>query len=144
MYTDLEFAIGGDKLTTRGRNSSPVLNPATGEEFARLPHATSADLDRALEISAKAFKVWRRTLAVDRADVVGEGNVKVLQSHTGRALKTTHVGSYDELGTTYERLAAWLQANGYEMAGPSFAFYLDDPAKTAEAVLRTEIYWPVK
>lgn len=83
-------------------------------------------------------------MAVDRAVVASEGNVKVLQSHAGRALKTTHVGSYDELGTTYERLAAWLQANGYEMAGPSFAFYLDDPAKTAEAVLRTEIYWPVK
>jgi succinate-semialdehyde dehydrogenase / glutarate-semialdehyde dehydrogenase len=70
MYTDLEFAIGGDKLTVRNRDASAVLNPSTGDEIARLPHATPADLDRALEISAKAFKVWRRMLTVDRAKIM--------------------------------------------------------------------------
>jgi succinate-semialdehyde dehydrogenase/glutarate-semialdehyde dehydrogenase len=70
MYTELELTIAGEKIGSRQRDGEDVLNPATGEAIARLPHARPEDLDRAIEVSVAAFKVWRRMLAVDRAKIM--------------------------------------------------------------------------
>src|ERR1700687_2722073 len=45
----------------------PVYNPATGAEIARLPWATAEDVDRAVQAAEPAFKQWRRTPVVARA-----------------------------------------------------------------------------
>ena len=42
LYIDGEFVKGGD------RREQDVINPATQELLGKLPHATTADLDRAL------------------------------------------------------------------------------------------------
>jgi len=47
MYSDLGLFIDGVFLSGEGRGGEPVLNPATGQSLATLPHATVADLDRA-------------------------------------------------------------------------------------------------
>ncbi|WP_188131163.1 hypothetical protein [Paraburkholderia panacisoli] len=47
--TSLGLYIGGEWLTSEGRDTRPVLNPATGNSQADLPLATLDDLDRALE-----------------------------------------------------------------------------------------------
>ena len=70
MYTDLNLLIGGEWIAGRDRDGEDVLNPATGEAIAHLPHATSADLDRALDAAEQGFKVWRHTPAVDRARIM--------------------------------------------------------------------------
>ena len=70
MYTDLELVLGGERIGASARSGEPVLSPATGEAIGHLPHATHADLDRALEASATAFKTWKRMLAVDRAKIM--------------------------------------------------------------------------
>ena len=70
MYTDLALFIDGAFLSGEGRDSEPVLNPATGQVLARLPHATAADLDRALASAATAFPIWRRTSAYDRGRIL--------------------------------------------------------------------------
>lgn len=70
MYTELELTIAGEKIGSRQRDGEDVLNPATGEAIGRLPHATPEDLDRAVEMSVAAFKVWRGMLAVDRARIM--------------------------------------------------------------------------
>ena len=46
--------------------SHPVYNPATGQEIARLPYATAADVDRAVHSAHAAFRQWRETPVVDR------------------------------------------------------------------------------
>lgn len=46
--------------------SSAVFNPATGEEIARLPYATPAEVDRAVRAAHAAFRAWRDTPVVDR------------------------------------------------------------------------------
>jgi succinate-semialdehyde dehydrogenase/glutarate-semialdehyde dehydrogenase len=48
----------------------PVVNPATEAEIALLAHAAPADLDRALEASARAFAAWKETTAVQRQEVL--------------------------------------------------------------------------
>ena len=44
-----------------GRDTRPVVNPATGSAIAEVPVATAADLDAALAAAEKAFALWRAT-----------------------------------------------------------------------------------
>jgi len=46
------------------------LNPATGEELARYPFQTPAELDHALGRSADAYRHWRQVSVQGRADVL--------------------------------------------------------------------------
>ena len=70
MYANLELFIDGQWLNGDGRAGEDVINPATDKTLARLPHASVADLDRALEAAKKGFAVWRATSAYDRAKVM--------------------------------------------------------------------------
>jgi succinate-semialdehyde dehydrogenase / glutarate-semialdehyde dehydrogenase len=57
--TELKLFINGIWRSGEGRNTHQVINPATGEGIADLPLATIADLEEALEASAKGFAIWR-------------------------------------------------------------------------------------
>ena len=70
MYTDLALHIDGQWLNGDGRAGEDVVNPATEKPLARLPHASKADLDHALEAAKKGFEVWRNTSAYERAKVL--------------------------------------------------------------------------
>ncbi|MFM0266954.1 NAD-dependent succinate-semialdehyde dehydrogenase [Paraburkholderia sediminicola] len=67
QYEALALYVGGRFLSARGRPEQDVINPATGEALARLPHATRQDLDDAVNAAADAFQVWRRTPAIERS-----------------------------------------------------------------------------
>jgi len=69
-YANLELFIDGKWLGADGRGGEDVLNPATGKPLARLPHASPADLDHALEAARKGLAVWRATAAYDRAKIM--------------------------------------------------------------------------
>jgi len=70
MYTDLQLYIDGEWLNGASRSGEEVINPATGKSLGTLPHATKADLDRALGAADKGLAVWRATSAYDRARVL--------------------------------------------------------------------------
>ena len=70
MYANLELFIDGKWLGGDGRRGEDVINPATEKPLARLPHASRADLDQALEAAKKGFAIWRATSAYDRAKVM--------------------------------------------------------------------------
>ena len=70
MYAKLELYIDGQWLNGDGRAGEDVINPATEKPLARLPHASAADLDHALEAAKKGFAVWRATSAYDRAKIM--------------------------------------------------------------------------
>ena len=70
MYTQLALYIDGQWLDGTSRQSEDVLNPATGKALGPLPHATKADLDRALDAANKGLSVWRNTSAYDRSKVM--------------------------------------------------------------------------
>jgi len=69
-YPTLHLLIDGEKLSGGGRNNEEVINPATGEPLASLPHASSADLDRALDAAKQGFREWRTTPADKRAAIL--------------------------------------------------------------------------
>ena len=70
MYAELGLYIDGKWLNGDGRKGEDVINPATEKPLARLPHASKADLDQALEAAKKGFAVWRATSAYDRAKIM--------------------------------------------------------------------------
>jgi len=70
MYPNLELYIDGQWLNGDGRAGEDVINPATEKPLARLPHASTADLDRALDAAKKGFAVWRATSPYERAKIM--------------------------------------------------------------------------
>lgn len=69
-YTALELFIDGRFLSGEGRVTEPVFNPATARPIADLPHASTADLDAALDAATRAFPAWSATPASERAKVL--------------------------------------------------------------------------
>ncbi|MEO8778654.1 MAG: NAD-dependent succinate-semialdehyde dehydrogenase [Rhodanobacter sp.] len=69
-YPEIRLFIAGEWLATGARESSPIMDPATQREIGRLPHATEADLDRALTAAQEGFALWRKTAAYDRSRVI--------------------------------------------------------------------------
>lgn len=73
MYSEkLELLIDGVWSAGSEGKGEDLINPATGEVLAWLPHASAADLDRALEASDKGFKVWKAMTAQQRAVIMNK------------------------------------------------------------------------
>lgn len=72
-YEKLEMLIDGEWTAGTSGKSEPVLNPATGEILGELPHASDADLDRAVDASAKGFNIWRNMTAYERQGIMEKG-----------------------------------------------------------------------
>jgi effector-binding domain-containing protein len=83
-------------------------------------------------------------IPVDRGDSVGIDGVKVDKSYTGKALKTVHSGSYQNLNATRDKLLAFAAAHGYARSGAVFYSFIDDPGKIPEPQVRTEVFAPVE
>ncbi len=68
--TNLGIYVSGSWRSDGGRESHKVINPATGDVLAELPLATAADLDEALEATAKGFAHWRAVDVNERAGIL--------------------------------------------------------------------------
>ena len=70
MYESLALYIDGEFIQGGGRVEQPVLDPATGNTIGQLPHATRADLDRALAAAERAFATWRHVSPMERSAIL--------------------------------------------------------------------------
>lgn len=70
MYEDLSLYIDGEFIQGGGRVEQPVLDPATGNTIGQLPHASRADLDRALQAAQRAFATWRHVSPIERGAIL--------------------------------------------------------------------------
>ncbi len=96
-YADLTLFIGGEWLSGDGRKTSPVVNPATEEVIGHLPHASKADLDRALAEAERGFKLWRAIFPDQRgrilkraADLMRERAEEIARIATTESGKSIH------------------------------------------------------
>lgn len=67
------------------------------------------------------------------------GLVQPLQTPSGPAAMTTHVGDYARLGEANAAILAWCRANGRSHVGPSWEVYGHWNADPTQ--LRTEVYY---
>jgi len=70
MYPEITQYIDGEFVQGEGRHETDVLNPATNLPIGKLPHATKADLDRALSSAQRAFESWRNSSAMLRSQIL--------------------------------------------------------------------------
>jgi succinate-semialdehyde dehydrogenase / glutarate-semialdehyde dehydrogenase len=66
MYDDVSLLIDGAWGPGKGKQTMPILNPATSAEIGKLACAEESDLERAAEAAARAFRVWSKTSAFER------------------------------------------------------------------------------
>jgi succinate-semialdehyde dehydrogenase/glutarate-semialdehyde dehydrogenase len=71
-YEKLDLLINGEFRQGSEGASEDVLNPATDEVLAEVPHASDADLDEALASAEAGFKVWRATTPLARQAVMNK------------------------------------------------------------------------
>src|SRR5919206_5274651 len=62
--------IDGKWLDADSGKSSPVHNPATGEELGSVPRMGAAEAKRAIEAAERAWPAWRAKTAKERAAVL--------------------------------------------------------------------------
>ncbi len=62
--------VSGRWITAEQRESEAVIDPASGGEISKVPHATASDLDHALESADIGFKEWRSTPGDQRGAVL--------------------------------------------------------------------------
>ena len=70
MYETLTLYIDGEFLSGEGRKTQEITNPATHEVLGQLPHASQADLDRALSSASRAFESWRNSSPMQRSEIL--------------------------------------------------------------------------
>src|ERR671918_2210278 len=63
----LQNFIDGEYRDAAAGETSPLINPATGEEFARAPLSTQEDIDAACNAAARAFESWGNTTPSERS-----------------------------------------------------------------------------
>jgi len=95
--------IGGQRLGHVEARSMPVFNPATGEESGKLPMATPAEVDAAVQAAKAAFPAWSQTPPPKRARVMFkfrellEANADVLAAQITAEHGKTHADALGEV-----------------------------------------------
>ncbi len=69
-YSGEEFSLLINGTLVRGTGQLEVIDPATGEVFARAPAASRAQLDDAVRGARAAFETWRATRYEQRAELI--------------------------------------------------------------------------
>ena len=69
------------------------------------------------------------------------GRVRAGQSPSGPSVRVVHIGPYDRMAPSYEKLAAYMAANGLREGSVSWEHYISDPGATPEEELITHIYF---
>ena len=120
-YAALEMLIDG-RFTSGNGKPIEVLNPATEAVLAEVPTATDADLDAALEASAKGFKAWSGETALARQQVMEraarwlEDNVDQVAADLTRDMGKPLAEAKAELGFTID-VIRWYGEEGKRAYG---------------------------
>src|ERR1700692_2853330 len=70
MYQDVLLHTGGKWRAAARARTIDIINPATEEVLGRLAHASTADLDEAVQAAAAGFAVWRKVSAYERSKIM--------------------------------------------------------------------------
>lgn len=74
--------IGGEFVGSVGKETFASINPANGQELARLPVGTAVDVDRAVQVAQSAFEQgsWRRASLGERGRALKKLSELILQN----------------------------------------------------------------
>jgi succinate-semialdehyde dehydrogenase/glutarate-semialdehyde dehydrogenase len=110
-YADIGLFIGGEWVPAGNRETSPVINPATEQTIGHVPHATTTDLDRALEATQKGFQTWRALFPDQRGKILKKA-AELMRSRAKEIARIATIESGKRIAETLIELAA--SANIFE------------------------------
>jgi effector-binding domain-containing protein len=77
-------------------------------------------------------------------NAVTKGRVKPFQLPATKAVVGMHMGPYDKIVDTYNKMMEWMKTNGYEPADYMWEEYLNSPDEVPVEKLMTRLVWPIK
>ncbi len=110
---ELQNFIGGKWVANDELQTIPVVNPANGEQLAKVPLSTIVEVGEAVAAAKKAQKSWANTPAPKRADFLYEIGYKLKEKKEYLAQILTK-----EMGKVIE------EARGEVQEGIDMAFYM--------------------
>lgn len=75
---------------------------------------------------------------------VPEGEVRSRILPGGKVVTLLHEGGFDRIGESYQKVAEWIEEEGYRVIGPPREVYIEGPESgKAPSTFRIEIQFPV-
>ena len=107
--------------------------------FGRYHQYSAEDVDVEIGVGVDAIPDGLTPLAECEPGEVGASELP-----GGAAAVATHLGTYNTLSQTYDRLHEWIRVQGREEGPGPWESYIDDPAVVKDhSMLRTEVVWPL-
>jgi betaine-aldehyde dehydrogenase len=107
----LNNVIGGKSVQSSSSETYDLVNPATGEVFAKAPQSNGADVDAAMKAASKAFDDWRdstpgeRQKAINKiADAIEERSEELIAIESENTGKPIAVTRAEEMGPMLDQI----------------------------------------
>lgn len=107
----LQNFINGEKVSSTSEKTQDLINPATGEVFAKAPVSNAADIDKAMKSAEKAFGVWKdstpgeRQKAINKiADAIETRSEELIQIESENTGKPIAVTRAEEIGPMLDQI----------------------------------------
>jgi betaine-aldehyde dehydrogenase len=125
----LQNFVNGKKVSATSDKVQDLINPATGEVFAKAPVSNAADVDKAIKSAAAAFEVWNESTPGERqkainkiADAIearSEELIGIESENTGKPIAVTRA---EEIGPMLDQIRFFAGA-ARNLEGKSAAEY---------------------
>src|ERR1700760_1434624 len=70
MASDIVHYVNGQRHAGKSGRTSPVFNPATGQQTGNVALASTAEVDEAVHVAAKAFLKWSEVTPLRRSRII--------------------------------------------------------------------------
>ena len=125
----LQNFVNGKKVSATSDKVQDLINPATGEVFAKAPVSNAADVDKAMKAAASAFEIWKESTPGERqkainkiADAIearSEELIGIESENTGKPIAVTRA---EEIGPMLDQIRFFAGA-ARNLEGKSAAEY---------------------
>ncbi len=125
----LQNFVNGKKVSATSEKVQDLINPATGEVFAKAPVSNAADVDKAMKAAGSAFEVWKESTPGERqkainkiADAIearSEELIGIESENTGKPIAVTRA---EEIGPMLDQIRFFAGA-ARNLEGKSAAEY---------------------
>jgi betaine-aldehyde dehydrogenase len=125
----LQNFVNGKNVSATSDKVQDLINPATGEVFAKAPVSNASDVDKAMKAAASAFEIWKESTPGERqkainkiADAIearSEELIGIESENTGKPIAVTRA---EEIGPMLDQIRFFAGA-ARNLEGKSAAEY---------------------
>jgi betaine-aldehyde dehydrogenase len=125
----LQNFVNGKKVSASSDKVQDLINPATGQVFAKAPVSNAADVDKAMQAAASAFEIWKESTPGERqkainkiADAIEDRSEELIgieSENTGKPIAVTRA---EEIGPMLDQIRFFAGA-ARNLEGKSAAEY---------------------